>query len=130
MSLSEAYDKLYQEAKEIFDRNNPCDFKDGLCRREREKNKDYEEIDPFCCCNGKHFTSQNDETGTHCKHFVDGKGCSVKSLSCMTWICDSGYFEDYEDVKRLFEIEAIASDLGLFFPRHSKEETMKEVLTK
>jgi len=128
-NLSDIYDRLYQEAKDIFDRNDPCRFENGLCRRERENKENGFGIEPFCCCNGKHFPSQNNEEGTHCKHFIEGSGCSVKSLSCITWICDSDYFVNKKDVQRLYEIEDEALSYGLFFPRFSKEETM-ESLTK
>lgn len=121
---SKSYDVLYNKAKEILDRNNPCDFKDGLCRREREKKQSGFEFEPFCCCNGDSFPSQNNETGDHCKHFVKGSGCSVKSLSCITWVCDPDYFENKEDLQKLYDIEDEACDLGLFFPRFSKEETL------
>ncbi len=35
--VSKRYDEMYKEAKEILERNNPCDFKNGLCQRERNK---------------------------------------------------------------------------------------------
>lgn len=37
MNRKAKYLELYNKAKGILERENPCDFKDGLCVRERQK---------------------------------------------------------------------------------------------
>lgn len=128
MDKKKLYDELYAKAKGIMEKYNPCDFKDGLCARERQNKKEGLNIEPFCCCNGNSFPEQNNKEGTHCKHFVKGSGCSVKSLSCMTWFCGEvpvkgGFY------KEMHEIEKKAYENNLYFPRMSKREVFKE-LTK
>jgi hypothetical protein len=63
----ELYEVLFRIADQTLDHFNPCDWKNGKCRRMRSI-KD----DAGCC--------------SACIH-LGKKGCTVKSLACKLWLC-------------------------------------------
>ena len=67
-AMGQLYDILLASGQRTLDYYNPCDWKDGKCRRMRSLKDD------AGCCEG-------------CKH-LSPKGCTVKSLGCKLWLCE------------------------------------------
>ena len=65
----ELYDILFTIGQRIMNYHDPCDWNGGTCVRMRSVEGDKG------CCEG-------------CEH-LDPKGCTVKSLYCKLWLCDS-----------------------------------------
>jgi hypothetical protein len=97
------YDILLAIGQQILDYHNPCDWRYGKCRRMRSSKED------GGCCEG-------------CKH-LGLKGCTVESLACRLWLCES-----QRDMFRECEIELkvlrqLADYCGVPYEiRKSKEE--------
>ncbi|MDR1150596.1 MAG: hypothetical protein LBJ93_03175 [Clostridiales bacterium] len=84
---------LYKKAQSLFEKYNPCDFKNGVCRSRREKPVNSSCL-TFCtsCC----------RCGFECdkKNFKDGK-CLIKSLACKLYFCYD--FEVSEEFRNQLE---------------------------
>ena len=97
------YDILLAMGQQILNDHNPCDWRNGKCRRMRSSKDD------GGCCEG-------------CKH-LNPKGCAVQSLACKLWLC-----ENQRDVFRECEIalsvlRQVADCCGIPYEiRKSKEE--------
>lgn len=105
--LSKKYDELCEKADKILKKNNPCAWKNCTCKAIREHNK------KDACC-------------TSCEH-LKSTGCSVKSLSCKTWLCiDLDSIKDQNIKAQLHEIEKEARKYYLWYPRFSKEQAIKK----
>lgn len=78
--LSAEYDRLYEEADELFKEYNPCQFENGKCSRNRAdiKSGHFRPEGP-CVSNGCCTT-------TMCEHLTP-KGCSIKALGCKLHVC-------------------------------------------
>jgi hypothetical protein len=74
------YEVLIAIGQQALDYYNPCDWRNGKCRRMRSSEDDEG------CCGG-------------CQHLGD-EGCTVESLGCKLWLC-----EDQRDVFKECEIE-------------------------
>lgn len=78
--LSMKYDQLYEEADKLFKEHNPCQFKDGVCNRNRddvESGKFRPEgnvVNNGCC------------GSTSCE-YLTSEGCTIKALGCKLHIC-------------------------------------------
>ena len=100
----ELYDILLNVAQQIIDHYNPCDWRDGKCRRMRSSKTETEG-----CCEG-------------CKH-LGKNGCTVKSLACKLWMCadQSDLFK--ECASELKVLRLVADHSGIPYEgRRSKEE--------
>ena len=62
------YDVLIALGQQTLDNYNPCDWRNGKCRRMRSS-----EDDEGCCVG--------------CQHLGD-EGCTVESLGCKLWLCE------------------------------------------
>ena len=97
------YDILITLGQQILDYYNPCDWRDGKCRRMRSPGGDKG------CCAG-------------CEH-LGAEGCTVNSLACKLWLC-----EEQRDLFRECEIDLkvlrqVADYCGIPYDiRRSKEE--------
>ncbi len=98
------YDILLAIGQQTLDYYNPCDWSNGKCRSMRLSKDD------GGCCEG-------------CKH-LSPKGCTVQSLACKLWLCES-----QRNIFRECEIELkflrqVADYCGIpYETRRSKEES-------
>ena len=100
---SQLYDILLAIGQQILDSYNPCDWKDGKCRRMRSSKDD------GGCCKG-------------CEH-LSFKGCTVQSLACKLWLCESQRSIFKECETELKVLRQVAYDCGIPCEmRKSKEE--------
>jgi hypothetical protein len=100
----ELYDILFRIGQQIFDHYNPCDWRNGKCRRMRLAKM----VDKGCC--------------EGCKH-LGKKGCTVRSLDCTLWLCESQSNEFKECVAELKILRLVADYCGVPCEhRKSKEE--------
>jgi len=100
---SQLYDILLAIGQEILDYYNPCDWRDGKCRRMRSSKDDEG------CCEGCEHLSRN--------------GCTVKSLGCKLWLCESQKLMFKECENELEILRRVADDFGIpHETRKSKEE--------
>lgn len=115
------YDKLFEKSKIIMDKYNPCQFnkETSLCIRDtlrKERGEKYS----ICGCCGSVYGNINSE---RCQHFDEG--CTVKSLSCKTWLCDVALHNLPRKAKiELYKIEEEAKKENLWVIRASKEKTL------
>jgi len=100
---SQLYDILLAIGQEILDYYNPCDWRDGKCRRMRSSKDDEG------CCEG-------------CEH-LNPKGCTVQSLACKLWLCESQRSVFKECEIELKVLRHVADSCGIPHEmRRSKEE--------
>ena len=98
--LSWTHDLLYGAAEIAIGIFDPCQVKEGKCRRGN------------FCCDG-------------CKH-LGLKGCKVQALACKVWLCDEALTSS-ENAKCKMVLKAIgkmADRLNLNGYRFSKEENL------
>ena len=100
------YDILLAIGQQTLDYYNPCDWRNGKCRRMRSSKDDEG------CCEG-------------CEH-LSSKGCAVQSLGCKLWLC-----EGQRNMFRQCEIglkflRQVADDFGI---PHEFRRSKKENLT-
>ncbi len=101
----ELYDMLLAIGQQTLDYYNPCDWRNGKCRRMRSSKDD------GGCCVG-------------CEH-LSPKGCTVKSLGCKLWLCESQKIMFKECENELEILRRVADDCGIPYEiRKSKEETL------
>ena len=74
------YDILIALGQQTLDRYNPCEWRNGKCRKMRSSKGEKG------CCEG-------------CGH-LGAEGCTVQSLACILWLCD-----EEKEVFRECEIE-------------------------
>jgi hypothetical protein len=120
-NYEQAYDKLYAVAEALWKLYNPCEFTSkGECIRSID---DYR-CRPNCCTGGD-FQSDPHKVG-HCEHLAP-TGCTVKSLACKLWMCNTVRVKHPDLYKALVLLESKARELGV--PTHacrkSKEQTFK-----
>jgi len=125
MKKSHKYDELYEKAKVIMDKYNPCMFdnKTSLCIRNALKKSRGEEYQTCGCCGHKNGFI----TGERCKHFKKGIACSVKSLACKTWLCEDA--KKNLPSKELQKLDKICEE-ALFYSLYKIRASKKEALCK
>jgi hypothetical protein len=100
----ELYEILFNIGQQIIDHHDPCEWKDGACRRMRSSDPDAE-----VCCKG-------------CPHLGE-TGCTVKSLACKLWLCGDSSNRFKECMTELKIIRMVADYCGIpYGDRKSKEE--------
>ncbi len=102
----ELYDILFDIGQQTLSYYNPCDWKNGKCRRMRSSKNDEG------CCEG-------------CKH-LSRKGCTVKSLACKLWLCaaEADPFSECETELKILRL--VADHCGVPYQiRKSKEENFR-----
>ncbi len=98
------YDILFAVGQQIMDHYNPCEWQNGKCRRMR-----LSEDDGGCCVGCYHLSRS---------------GCTVQSLACKLWLCESqrNVFRDCEI--ELNVLGQVADYCGIPYEiRRSKEES-------
>lgn len=100
------YDLLYSMADFLIKKYNPCEIIDGTCLDYRINEKEN-----FCCCN--------------CPS-LSGSGCTVKSLYCKLWLCESAIANQPELSEKLGVLWDIAESNKLLLFRGSKERSLQE----
>jgi hypothetical protein len=101
------YDILIALGQQTLDDYNPCDWKNGKCRRMRSSQDDKG------CCVG-------------CEHLEPG-GCTVKSLGCTLWLCEGQRDRFKECDIELKVLRHVADACGLPYEiRRSKEEDLTQ----
>jgi hypothetical protein len=80
---SEKYDELYSRASKILEEFNPCKIENGTCIQFRLNGEN------FCC----------DE----CSNLSE-KGCTVQSLYCKTWLCETAAKDMGENIRNLMDL--------------------------
>ncbi len=107
----ELYDLLFDIGQQTLNYYNPCDWKNGKCRRMRMSENDEG------CCEG-------------CKH-LSKKGCTVKSLACKLWLCatEAEPFPECESELRILRLVADHCDVP-YQIRKSKEENFSYQIKK
>ena len=99
------YDILIALGQQTLEHYNPCDWRNGKCRRMRSQ-----EDDQGCCVG--------------CRH-LGPEGCTATSLGCKLWLC-----EGQRDLFRECEIELkvlrqVADSCGILYEiRRLKEEDL------
>ena len=132
MALTEAshkYDELYKKAEAIMDKYNPCvfDVKTSLCIRDALRKKHGKEYQTCGCCGNINGWIIDER----CKHFKEGIGCSVKSLSCKIWLCaDARKNLPQKALNKLKEIYKEAIFYSIYLERASKKETIEMINDK
>ena len=100
----ELYDILFNIGQQILNHYDPCDWRDGKCRKMRSSEPDAE-----VCCKG-------------CAH-LGKNGCTVKSLACKLWLCGDQSNLSKECVTELKIVRMVADYSGVpYEDRKSKEE--------
>ena len=98
------YDILLAIGQQTLDYYNPCDWRDGKCRRMRSSKDDRG------CCEG-------------CEH-LGREGCTVQSLACKLWLCESQRNTFRECEIELRVLRQVAEYCGIPHEiRKSKEES-------
>ncbi len=97
------YDILINLGQKTMNYYNPCDWRNGKCRRMR-----LSEDDEGCCVGCEHLGAQ---------------GCTVKSLACKLWLCEAqrSLFRECEIELKLLRQVADYCDIP-YETRRSKEE--------
>ena len=99
------YDILLASGQRTLDYYNPCDWRNGKCRRMRSSKDDQG------CCQG-------------CEH-LSRKGCTVKSLGCKLWLCEGQRNTFRECEIELEALRQVADYYGIPYEfRESKEESL------
>ncbi len=99
------YDILMAIGQRILDYYNPCDWRDGKCRRMRSSRDDQG------CCEG-------------CEH-LGPTGCRIQSLACRLWLCESQRNAFRECEIELKVLRQVADECGIPYEmRKSKEENL------
>ena len=96
-TLSEIYDRLYEEAKILLNKYQPCKIIDGKCTRGKP------------CCGGCRYLSKN--------------GCIAKALYCKVWLCSNEF--PVELIEGLRRVEREAEYYHLLRYRSGKEDSLK-----
>ncbi len=100
----ELYDSLFNIGQQILDHFDPCDWRNGECRRMRSSEPDTE-----ACCKG-------------CVHLGEN-GCTVNSLACKLWLCADPSNQSKECLNELRILRMVADYSGIpYRDRKSKEE--------
>jgi hypothetical protein len=78
--LERLFDSCYERAERLNrDKGSAlCDIRDGHCARSRNTG-----ANPFCC--GAHVDFPGNQRCQHLGH----EGCTIKSLRCKLWFCES-----------------------------------------
>ena len=101
--MEQLYDVLYAIGQQIVNCHNPCDWRDGRCRRMRSSTGDKG------CCEGCNYLNE--------------KGCTVQSLACKLWLCDSQINKFKECEAELKILRQVADYCGIPYEiRRSREE--------
>jgi hypothetical protein len=104
---SKKYDELYARASEILNKFDPCKIANGTCAQGRDEGCNF-------CCDGCPSLSK--------------KGCTVQSLYCRTWVCESAaraMGEKYILFNELMtQIDDEAREYGLYIFRAGKLECL------
>lgn len=101
----ELYNMLLAMGQQTLDYYNPCDWRNGKCRRMRSL-----EDDAGCCVGCEHLSR---------------KGCTVKSLACKLWLCESQKIMFKGCENELEILRRVAYDCGIpYVIRKSKKETL------
>lgn len=95
------YNELCDQADVILNKFNPCEVKDGKCKR------------GYFCCDG-------------CK-YLKSNGCSIRSLFCKIWICEESWNTRSDEWKKEYKdkvapIIAKAIDNNFVLVRGSYQE--------
>ena len=99
------YDILLALGQQALDYYNPCDWRNGKCRRMRSSQED------GGCCEGCEHLSQD--------------GCTVESLACKLWLCESQRSRFRECEIELKVLRQVADSCGIPYEmRKSKEENL------
>jgi hypothetical protein len=124
------YNNLFDEISETLKGYDFCQFdKTGLCKVHREEKlktgENLSKFDPCCCCGGNRANGKN-----HCDHYIVGKGCNTKAISCKLWFC-----YDLEVPKelqhKLNKLEDKARKKGFYIVRGDFQDCLKRMkLTK
>ncbi len=97
------YDILLAMGQQTLDYYNPCDWRNGNCRRMRLSKDDKG------CCEG-------------CEH-LSPNGCTVQPLACKLWLCESQRNIFRECEIELKVLRQVADYCGIPYEmRRSKEE--------
>jgi hypothetical protein len=104
---SRKYGELYARASKILSEFNPCKIEDGTCIQRRNGGCNF-------CCDG-------------CANLSE-KGCTVESLFCRTWLCESAATamkDKYTLFNKLMnQIDNEAREYDLYVFRAGKEEAL------
>ncbi len=102
MNKVKEYDELCKKADYLLTMHNPCKVTDGKCMRGH-----------FCCY--------------ECTYLRNNK-CSVKSLLCKTWLCQTCIRESLPVLTEgLKDIFLEAWDKNLIVCRGSKKDSLKQI---
>lgn len=135
---SKRYDELYDYISNEIEKINPCEIRvntKGKLTCKGIESKLYKDRQTLCCSK---ITNSNCHNifKTDCKHLTI-EGCSVKSLSCKLWFCESAWLNIFKNrakidvmnfvialqtvnqIIRLHQIPAIS--------RHSKSENFSKL---
>ncbi len=123
MTISQKYDELYNRASAVIKKHNPCQV-----RKEKDKSitclgsriySGYGQHDGFngeknlLCCGG-------------CKYHDACSGCTVKALTCKTWLCATARQNSPECATELDAIRQSIVALDLYAARGSKKDSLRE----
>ena len=111
--ISEIYDMLYNIADVLIKDYNPCEFKDGICKKWRLEGKERKD---GCC---------GEFSENLCKYH-SGSGCTVTNLSCKLWFC--GVVDNPVIQGAMKNFKLLSEKYGIpDLNRCPKEEVLKEV---
>lgn len=115
--LSRCYDELYAQADAVLKRHNPCQIRkeaDGTFSCEDSRTHPAGSRGSQLCCGG-------------CEH-LGPQGCTVKSLACKVWTCQTLKDAKHPVVQELYQIKKAADrdyvPLGF---RASKKQNFSKV---